>query len=340
LFVKQKDGTMQAFVMRLVSDTDYLTKNKSEYKNLSFSRLSKDFSGFVFMMTWTDAMIDSYRLEDGKVIASTRPTPTSKNGRKMECSRIYTCNWVCVGVGNPCCTPDEAAYNPTGYCCAYGVNYCYNQCYFDWWCVPDPVQVPTTPPGGTGTNPTDPGNPGNNVVDFEINLSDPCFQAATNRLFNSTSAGTEILGEDIWNIIYAMIPASTPIRIFIEQGAFDPNTDAVYLPGGSNSTIQLNTNALALASEEYVAVSLIHEIIHGYYQQVNGRPLGNDADHINMAAVYVQPMAQAIVGLYGISSANAEALAWGGLQDTPQYQSKTAAEKSNIVVIIEFPVTN
>lgn len=75
--------------------------------------------------------------------------------------------------------------------------------------------------------------------------------------------------------------------------------------------ITLNTNALQQASQEYIAATIIHELLHVYLMQ------STETDHDIMSRQYIKPMAVALMSSgYAISYERAQALAWGGLQNT------------------------
>ena len=168
------------------------------------------------------------------------------------------------------------------------------------------------------------------IGEIEIDLTDPCLKAVTDFLF-SIGGGTEIVGEKVGQILAELAPTSTKKKIFLGQEAnSDRSLDGSYTPTSGNGDLKLNTVALENASEPYIAATLIHELVHGYYHEINNKPLGNDADHVNMAGEYVEPMAQALVGLYGMPVQDAIDLAWGGLGDTPQFLALSPTERNRI----------
>lgn len=86
--------------------------------------------------------------------------------------------------------------------------------------------------------------------------------------------------------------------------------------------ITLNTDVLKKASQEYVAATLLHEILHVY--------IGNslEADHEVMARQYVGLMADALRSVgFQISPERARALAWGGLQTTRAWRERVLFDR-------------
>ncbi len=98
--------------------------------------------------------------------------------------------------------------------------------------------------------------------------------------------------------------------------------------------IDLNINILSNAAKEYIAATMFHESIHAYLA-ANSRM--SDLDHQVMAELYISKMVNGIQELYpSISSRDAEALAWGGLQETPAWtslQSSNPMEANRILQI-------
>lgn len=141
LFFKHEDGTLQAYVLKLIADEDYYAANSTTYQTLSLSNLKNGFSGFVMMTDWNDQLLDSYRIEKGNVVAATKvPVFNSPNARS-NCQPI--CQNVCVGMSMPCCTMKS---DPTDYCCTNTYMSCYPQCFY--LCVPDQSIVEPHPLGG------------------------------------------------------------------------------------------------------------------------------------------------------------------------------------------------
>ena len=96
--------------------------------------------------------------------------------------------------------------------------------------------------------------------------------------------------------------------------------------------INLNKNTLPEKSEEYILSTIYHEILHAYMDT----QIGKDAtgkylianQHETMADSYVLLMTGALqIAFPNISAKDAWALSWGGLEDTPFYNTKLTAEQ-------------
>lgn len=331
LTFKNKAGQLQSQIVQYITTKEYKQKKKG---NIS----KDDFTGWAMAITWNEQPIVGYQFKNGKDIKKltpANPSPAS-GGRTAYCDFTYYQSIAvsCYSCGSNCTACDvgvSGGYN--GYCTGPSsdsgvdpntyVSYGGNGIYY---------YTPLGQSSAPGTVTTD--KLKQFVRDIEINLTDPCFKAVADKLMGATNGGTEILGEAIGQMLWNLLSVNTQKKIFIEQEANpDRNIDGRYQAGGSNGILYLNTNALGSASEEYIAATLIHELVHGYYHETTGRSLSEDAQHIDMATYYVQPMAQALVGLYGMSPENATAVAWGGLGETSQWKAKSASEQNNIINI-------
>ena len=75
------------------------------------------------------------------------------------------------------------------------------------------------------------------------------------------------------------------------------------------------------ASQEYIAATIMHELIHAYMGAYMGIVRNNDTQHPLMVGTYaVQHMAGSLESLFpGLSHEHAMAMAWQGLDTTPTW---------------------
>lgn len=87
-------------------------------------------------------------------------------------------------------------------------------------------------------------------------------------------------------------------------------------------TIHLNMDHLTNASQEYISGIIIHEAIHGYFRAMTGTDeTVNALDHVTMSQDYIYPMALFLSQMYGIDLADAAAIEWRGVTETPAYKN-------------------
>ena len=125
---------------------------------------------------------------------------------------------------------------------------------------------------------------------------------------------------------------------FIDGGGvsdFNTEGDAVYVPSTNTYKIRLNTNVVENASQEFISVTLMHEILHAYLGAYFGVVRNNDAQHPLMVENYcVDFMANILRTLYpGLSRGSsteadhAIGLSWSGLDNTPTYRAIDIGER-------------
>jgi hypothetical protein len=119
------------------------------------------------------------------------------------------------------------------------------------------------------------------------------------------------------------------------QKGVDGETNGGSVSGGyKNITITLNTTDLRNASKEYIAATIMHEVLHGYFRAVNENKL---LDHNDMGLFYIDKMAAGIREIYPTISVNdANALAWGGVHESYTWNELVRKDPSTADSIIEI----
>ncbi len=181
--------------------------------------------------------------------------------------------------------------------------------------------------GGSGGSGSDP------VSSIDINTSDittPCFHTV---LSNLTA---HYIHSDIIDVLYNVFGVSDKVNIRFHEAThlpdwIDGTTDATKSGDYLNIDIYLNTNVLQNSSQEYIAATILHEVIHGYFNYLDstnpvlGQQLfpifysslsNENGQHDVMAFQYVNKIQGTILDAYpDLPIPVAEALAWGGLQE-------------------------
>jgi|GEM_PF-1479113 len=157
------------------------------------------------------------------------------------------------------------------------------------------------------------------------NFTDPCYSSVLNSLVTNSY--------NMHVVLQSILPNfnnyESLILTFINGSLGPSSLDANYIEMGmvgdaKKYQITLNDAALSGAGQEYIAVTILHEVLHAYFHAS-----GIDIDHhTNMANLYVAPMAQSLVNLYGISLNVATALAWGGLYQTDAWSNLSSTDQN------------
>lgn len=297
LFFKKKGVTSAVYIMKLAIEKGYYEGKASnnEYKNLSLSNLKKDFTGFLVFSNWEDKVLSSYKYKNGKIVAWTeKGKARSKNGRVGQCYDQWHCRVTTTCVFYGCCTQEEENYNPTGYCCDSAPNpscWTEEECWnVGTYCEPDPE--PTQPEA---------------TIDVEKQNLQPCNNHVYDHIVNTN------LPSKVIDIVKSFAVSQNLTVVVADEALGGGSLDAEARQLNANTwQITLNTDVLANATQEYIAATILHEMLHVYLGTS-----ANDADHEVMSQQYVNPMANALVSMgYNISYERAVALAWGGLQET------------------------
>ncbi|QIP15787.1 hypothetical protein G8759_25730 [Spirosoma aureum] len=178
---------------------------------------------------------------------------------------------------------------------------------------------PNTPGGGpTGGGPSEFPNP-----NFNINSLPSCSQNIVRQILNSSVVGDYIIGA-----LKSWSQANNIQITFLWEDLQDSAVDAdTRMNSQTNNSwvITLNSGALANASRDYIAATIIHEAMHVILG--SGQ---NTSDHNQMANNYIQTMANSLLYAGFIMNQNElTALSWGGLSDTTAWATMIANDQAN-----------
>jgi uncharacterized membrane protein YgcG len=186
--------------------------------------------------------------------------------------------------------------------------------------------------GGTGGSNGSGGNGG----PITNNVSDPC-------LYDMTES---IIGKNVQSKINSLIQnmfngTSTPGLSFISSTEMPGNKPAKSTIVRNQAThqllsvtITLNTNMLANASKEYIAASILHEVMHAYLNGLG--PTNESWSHEEMAEIYFEDVHSALQNMFQntMSQEDAEALTWGGLEETLGYEYDIPQDRKDNLAMI------
>ncbi|MDQ1090203.1 hypothetical protein [Siphonobacter sp. SORGH_AS_1065] len=301
------------------------------YKKHSGSVYRKDFTGEWYLRNSDGTAIEGYKYENGKIIAKLS-VGNNRGGRAnsggCECKRRAVFSAGCQ-LGNSviviakeyisnCDEPiiPQWTFEPGMRCDNFQIIEGPRE---DVVCWSEP-ETPTDPNNGGGGDINDPSQPnwkwyeqpGAFIFDIINNLNNECFKSVLGDMLNA-SFKSEV------QIILRNFKEAGTREITFAEGILEDGTDADEIPtNATSSQITLNSSDLAYASEEYIAATIYHEVLHSYLRDTG---ILRDTHHNLMANNFVIPMADALRGLFpNLSQSDAEALAWGGLQETTAWK--------------------
>ncbi len=343
-FLLLKDGTgYQAYIMAILADSAYVKGDMTKLTHNSYSKRDTDFSGMVLYFTPKGKYLNGYTYKNGHLQNGSSgqtsgsakiqgvSTPKVNVVGDAPCLDWYWSTWVngelisevylyttCPddGSGNgggasgtPCSTPGSTAISPGG---SAVIN------------VVQPDDGGDDGSGDPGFPPplTSVPCPAIELQNVKDSLTNPCFKYVKDLIASGTPASFGSIGQIInqsfgfshtWNLVFKdannVTVNSQPAEASTGANYHDPSHTQI------DVNITLSISALQNASEQYIAATIIHEIMHAYFR-LEQLPAG--ADHQRMAANYISSMSQALQDTFGMTAQDATALSWGGLNETVQ----------------------
>ena len=291
------------------------TLNNKRSNGIDYSR----FTGTLFLDDFS-GRTQGINYHGGQAVKVKAPLQHARIVCDQECTWTMWCDrgpWVTVtyGYGGGSCPAPESGPEVAYDCLTSGGGssgwQLGNSYSVNCTSIDDPIDPPIPPdPGGGG----DGGGTGTSVLDIANKLTTPCFKAVFSEVQSKTLQNT------ISKMLNKLFTSTDVINLDIVEGQLKQGTDGDTRDAGSSGGyrtvgITLNTNELQNASKEYIAATILHEVVHGIFLIKNKNPLIDD--HNEMGSFYITYMADALRELYPtISSDDAKALAWGGVHES------------------------
>ncbi|MGQ7854805.1 hypothetical protein ACUN24_11240 [Pedobacter sp. WC2501] len=183
--------------------------------------------------------------------------------------------------------------------------------------------IAVTLPVRGNTNPNAP----NGNRDIHNKTTDPCISKIVDSLLGSKNISNKM------DSILKRFNKDASVQINI----YDTSAIAGNKPGETygghwengifSINIKLNNAILLNASREFIASTIMHEVLHAYFRDVEGKPeIVDEMDHNTMAEKYILPMSNYLVSVFGISQFDATAIVWEGLKESNIYKNSSNFE--------------
>jgi hypothetical protein len=96
LFFRDKEGRLQAQILKAISDAAYLHTNKGQINQ-------QNFSGILMLQDWQENFLNGVRYTNGKIVGEISPAESNKGGRMSGvCQEVRIEYYVDVCVGGSC----------------------------------------------------------------------------------------------------------------------------------------------------------------------------------------------------------------------------------------------
>ncbi len=332
--VFKTDSGYQAYIMLVIADSAYVNNDFSKVSLNTYRKHVADFTGSVFYFTPKGKYVSGYAYKDGKLInPAANPAQSVNRVKKVSSQSCFA--WYCITFNDSGVVDVAYMYTEcnggldiptggggggpgdTGCPVTFGVNKAQvNSVPPD----PDPNDPGFPPPGNTQVNCAviDP-----NAIDITNNLSNQCMRDMVNAII------AKGLKTELNKLIQGIFGGSAqPLLDFEDSSILQeglPDTvagktnglwhDQAHGGGLISAKVYLNVKILPNASKEYIAATIIHELLHAYIDH-NGIPTNS---HEEMATKYFSLMTKSLQNLFTLSDDEAKALTWGGLEKTLGY---------------------
>lgn len=284
------------------------------------------YSGLILLRDW-DGNNPRINALDGGSVSTINARKTSSDGFNNAIRSCVTVNyWYSVNGGpwqfnfsNTFCTGDAGPEGP-------GDN-----APGDWQELPPPDGGGGGSGSGSGDTPGNMPTPPVILTDVVDYLSSPCFKATLQYM------GFNNLTSNLARTLSTLYQSSDAINAQFYEEPLADTIDADNRPQENGNPAVVNINItlntlLANGSREYIAATILHELVHGYFYVKYHVYNNNPWDHGQMAGdAFFNSMVQTLQEMYpNLSTADATALTWAGLQETPQYLALSLSQRLNI----------
>lgn len=338
VFRKRKNGEIDAAIMTVVPDNEMPQSEKKRIAESHYKKVDPSFSGVVLFHTWKGDFLTGWRYEKGiikkKLSLSSKSRSEKAKTLSVRSGRDSIQNF---DAPLPCETILITEYCAD--CTDWYVNgsYYYTSCGGAYICGQYYYQAcdDSGGGGGGGYGGGGGGSGGNGsavISDITNNLLNPC-------LTNTYTAATIKIQNGVTTILNSTFGVDDALNLAIQEStsmsnSVDGDHSGSRSGGIFNGTVTLNANILPNASKEYIVATLYHEILHCYLT-ANLLAKSELAQHEYMVQSYINTMKLSLMTLFSnLDPDTAEALCWGGLQDTAAWNTILTTDPTRAASII------
>jgi hypothetical protein len=345
----------EAYIMTIIADSAYLKGDRSKVSHNTYNKRDTDFSGMVLYFTPKGDYLSGYAYKNGRQVSPSSSSAQSSKGNVVQSQSRLKTNDMIVPADPPGCTTYWLAYyDSNGDLVSYTFLFQLcdptsgpgngNPPNSDPppplppRCPPsdvDVVSIPATklhvnniplpPDDDPGFPPPDPSKPDPchpvTPADTTVKVVDSCLLRALKAITANNpnnKIGDAINATFASNAKFNLIYAQTDTISSLNRMAFtSPMVLTINAQGDSvyTMTIALNEKILTNSSQEFIALTILHEGVHAFfnrYQFLYGNPLGQ---HMFMSTNYVDYLRTSLQSVYNISNDNANSIILGEFAD-------------------------
>jgi hypothetical protein len=163
--------------------------------------------------------------------------------------------------------------------------------------------------------------PAGKVDDIKINITDPCISLVMDDIISNDKQN------EVMSYINSEFGLNENCHMNISSVENLTNLEGKFVGGHAKTsrnngilTVNIQINSGKGSSKEYIAATILHEMIHGYIASQNIPQ--NEIEEVIADSLYIGWMSASLISLFpNLSLNDANALALGGLEETSYFKS-------------------
>jgi hypothetical protein len=327
---KNRSGVQSASFMAVSADDEYLNGNNTSLKDFTYQSVPKKFKGNEMHFNIDGSFRNGWHFAGGKLDGTIKKRAEGSLSVRGDCYQEfcqYAQRW------------DWGTQDQNG---VYVVNSNRNTCnwqlrllYCEGW-EQDPWNNNSNNNNnnngrgviyGEDTGSWAGGNPAIMATDY-LGMTKPCYKGVLQRLLNGD------VESDLNIYLQSFTSKTFTLIVHDDTDDFPSTLNTAYSTFDAQrgvADIYLNNKALENASVEFIASTMIHEILHVYLTAVLYDNTTSNEQHYRMAEEYAECLENILRTYYpNLDNNSVVALTWKGLWRTLPYIDKSKEEKDRI----------
>jgi predicted SprT family Zn-dependent metalloprotease len=313
---KNSSGVQSANFMAVSADDEYLNGNNTSLKNFTYESVPNKFKGNEMHFNIDGSFKNGWHFVDGKADGTIKKVKVGSLGTRDACD-VNICIWtwkMWTGtVSNPRQNLRETLYD----CNSYSTRLL----ICNGWISPAEMN------NNSNNNEWEGGDPAIGQIQYN-GLTHDCYRGVIERL---THGGID---SDLNTFLQSFTDNTFNLTFYDDSDNFGSTLENAYNTFDKNSgqaSIYLNHEALANASVEFIASTIIHEILHIYLSADLHIEQRFQYQHRKMGEEFGECLQDILHRYYpNLQYPEIQALTWKGLYMTQEYINQSEDWKTSI----------
>lgn len=350
LLIKKQNHSVAVRTCSIIPSPSYAQKMGYDISQINLNSIPSDFEGYLMIAKWELKLVNLIEIKSGKPVRKIRlvskyiPILTNKTTETCA-SAMYVpqWHWVCAYVPTGDAIADQEYCQEIGHWYDSGGTYEFPPCNDPGQNIPGPLEECMLTGNmddcycllwgiGCGNDPNGNTEP---LPLLQNNVVDPCLHAMVE---NAISLDCRNKIATFINNVYSNSQLN---HLYFRDAILQAphNGDDAYTITAPivnmtelKTTITLNNSQLGSATREYIAATILHEVVHAWIDYKYPVPVENAQQHELMASTArFNIMRNALMEMFpNMSSQDASDLTWGGLGSTILFNTLPPAEITRI----------